>query len=493
MRIEINRNSHISINQQIYENISDRIRSGTLIEEERLPSVRGLAKQLGVSFLTIVRVYDLLEKNELIIRIQGKGTFVKTSSFSKSKVDEEENNFQWQISIPDYLPRKQFATYYDSFENSIQFSIAAISPSLLPTRYLEKEIQLVLQKDPSILAKYGPVQGDKELRQAMCEQLRKQNVYVNDQDIIITNGTQQGIDLVSRTFLGPGDIVVVESPTYPAALDTFRARGATIIPVPLDTSGIRMDFLLNICEVHKPKLIYTIPNFQNPTGIVLAQERREQLLTLAQEHQIIIVEDDPWSEIFFDVKPPLPIKSMDTNGFVIYLKGLSKTLVPGCRIGLLAANGTLLTRLLASKVNADLGSPLLTQKAILPFFYSKRMENHLEKLRSTLKLRRDKVLMYLQTYMPKEIQWIEPAGGLNIWLSIPPGWDTNHLLLKCQKENIFFLPGSACFAGEPENNHLRLNFSYLEDDMLENGVLNLSKITDEYLNSAPSQRQTPDS
>lgn len=491
MKIEINRNSNIPINQQIYENIADRIRSGGLSEDERLPSVRALAKQLGVSVLTVVRVYALLEKNELIERIQGKGTFVKANITSEDKENNKKNNFEWQLSVLDYLPRTQFGTHYGSFENCFQFSVAAICPSLLPNRYLEKEIHSNLEKNPSILSSYGPAQGDEELRKAMSEYLRKQDLNIDHKDILVTNGTQQGIDLVARTFIGPGDVVVTEAPTYPNAIDTFRARGATIIPVPLDKEGMRMDLLQRVCEIYKPKMIYTIPNFQNPTGRVLSRKRREQLLIFAQENQIIIVEDEPWSEIFFDKKPPSPIKSLDKNGFVIYLKGLSKTLVPGCRIGLLTANGTLFNRLVASKVNTDLGSPLLTQKAILPFFHSKRMEDHMEKLRFALKLRRDKVIELFNSHMPNEVQWIEPTGGLNIWVSIPSEWNTNHLLIECQKENIYFLPGSACFAGEPENHHLRLNFSYLSDSELENGILKFCNITRKFLSSNQLFRQSP--
>lgn len=491
MKIEINRNSNIPINQQIYENIADRIRSGALLEDERLPSVRTLAKQLGISLLTVVRVYDLLEKNELIERIQGKGTFVKTKIPLDDKGSNEKNNFKWQLSVLDYLPRTQFGAYYGSFEKCIQFSVAAICPSLLPNRYLETEIHSTLEKNPSILSSYGPVQGDEELRKAMSEYLRKHDLYINHQDILVTNGTQQGIDLVARTFIGPGDVVAIEAPTYPAAIDTFRARGAVIVPVPLDEEGMRMDLLQRVCEKYKPKVIYTIPNFHNPTGRVLSRKRREQLLVLAEEYQILIVEDDPWSEIYFDKKPPSPIKSLDTNGFVIYLKGLSKILVPGCRIGLLTANGTLFNRLVASKVNADLGSPLLTQKAILPLFHSKRMEDHMEKLRFAMKLRRDKVIELFNSHMPNEVEWIQPTGGLNIWVSIPPEWNSNHLLMECQKENIYFLPGSACFAGEPENQHLRLNFSYMFDNELEDGILKFCNITRKFLSSNQPYRRSP--
>lgn len=417
MKIELNRYSRISLVQQIYENLSDRIRSGILNEEECLPSIREMSKNLEVSFLTVVKAYDLLEQNNLVKRVQGKGTFVKSHSIKCEKSRNTGSSYKWQLSIQDYLPRTHFDTHYNSSDHSLQFSLAAIAPSLLPNRYLENEIHIMLEKNPLILSEYGPIQGDLDLRIAMKRTLKKQKINVSEKD------TQQGIDLVARTFIGPGDVVIAEAPTYPAALDIFRSRGASILPVPIDKNGIRTDILIKLCETKNPKLIYTIPNFHNPTGIVLSDDRREQLLTIAQEFKIIIIEDDPWSEIYYNEKPPNPIKSLDTKGNVIYLKGLSKTLIPGCRIGLLTADGTIFNRLVSSKMNADLGSPLLTQKALYPLFQSKRMEDHIKKLRTALKIRRDLVIKLLKKHMPEGVEWIEPKGGLNIWISIPEKWD----------------------------------------------------------------------
>ncbi|PIK29849.1 PLP-dependent aminotransferase family protein [Bacillus siamensis] len=487
MKIELNRYSRISLVQQIYENLSDRIRSGILNEEECLPSIREMSKNLEVSFLTVVKAYDLLEQNNLVKRVQGKGTFVKSHSIKCEKSKNTGSSYKWQLSVQDYLPRTHFDTHYNSSDHSLQFSLAAIAPSLLPNRYLENEIHIMLEKNPLILSEYGPIQGDLDLRIAMKRTLKKQKINVSEKDILVTNGTQQGIDLVARTFIGPGDVVIAEAPTYPAALDIFRSRGASILPVPIDKNGIRTDILIKLCETKNPKLIYTIPNFHNPTGIVLSDDRREQLLTIAQEFKIIIIEDDPWSEIYYNEKPPNPIKSLDTKGNVIYLKGLSKTLIPGCRIGLLTADGTIFNRLVSSKMNADLGSPLLTQKALYPLFQSKRMEDHIKKLRTALKIRRDLVIKLLKKHMPEGVEWIEPKGGLNIWISIPEKWDTKQLLLECQKKNLSFLPGFVCFSGEPETNHLRLSFSYLNDNVLETGIIELCRILKEFLSVTPPE------
>ncbi len=482
LEIEINRNSTIPLHQQIFEGISDRIRSGGIADGERLPSIRVLAKKLGVSLMTVVKVYERLEKSGFIIRIQGKGSFVNNDMKASMKTGYEEEKYGWQLAISDYVPRNRFDHYFTPHETSYQLSVAAISPGLLPNRYIKSEIYKTLEEHPLILSKYGPIQGDEELRYTMSKYLHKQNIHISPDDILVTSGAQQGIDLIARTFIGPGDVVVVEMPTYSAAIDTFRNRGATIIGVPVDENGMQMDILQNVIEKYKPKLVYTIPNFHNPTGHVLSDSRRRKLLLFAEEYQFLIVEDDPWSEIFFEKAPPHPIKSYDSHGHVIYIKGLSKVVAPGCRIGILIANGILLARLLVSKANVDLGSPMLTQKVILPLLDSERIEKHMEKLRFALKLRRDKVTDILSANLPEGIRWTVPKGGINIWLTFPVTCHTDDLLIECRKRHILFLPGSSCFSEEIEKNHLRISFSFLPEELLEEGVVKFCEIVTGFMN-----------
>lgn len=177
-----------------------------------------------------------------------------------------------------------------------------IDPGLLPNRYLEQEIHKMLSENPRILSQYSEIQGDYKLRVAMSQYLKQFEVSTTPDNLLITNGSQQGLDLVARTFIGPGDVVVMESPTYPGAIDIFRGRGATILTVPIDKEGMKVDILQNLCDKYKPKIIYTIPTFHNPTGTVMSHKRRRQLLEIAKSIQCIIVEDDPWCEIYFDKK-----------------------------------------------------------------------------------------------------------------------------------------------------------------------------------------------
>ncbi|HZG18329.1 MAG TPA: PLP-dependent aminotransferase family protein [Candidatus Bathyarchaeia archaeon] len=475
MQIDIQRNTGVSLSNQIYQSIVDRIRSGLLEEGLKLPSVRNLSKQLEVSLVTVFKAYKQLEQDGFISSIQGKGTFIKAKI--KEGIGEKEAipSYEWQLSLQDYLPRSQFARFH-IVPQKVHLSSSMIDPKLLPNRYFEHEVQQVLSENPELLSLYGEIQGDSQLRSEVSDYLKKQGILSTPGNILVISGLQQGIDLIARTFVGPGDVVVMEAPTYPGAIDVFSGRGATILTVPIDKDGMRIDILQNVCEKHKPKIIFTIPTFHNPTGVVMTLKRRKQLLDIAQSFQCIIVEDDPCGEIYFEKKPPVTLKSMDQFGHVIYLRGLSKTIAPSCRIGILTASGSIFNRLLAAKANTDLGSPLLTQKAILPLINSKRMVDHTKKLRTALRIRRDLVLDLLTRHSPDDVSWTIPEGGLNLWISLPSWIDSHFLLSEAKKHQITFLPGSACYPVGQENNHLRVSYSYINEELLTYGITTLCKI-----------------
>lgn len=489
VQIDIQRNKGESLSKQIYQSIVDRIRSGLLEEGSKLPSVRSLSKQLEVSLVTAVKAYKQLEQDGFATSIQGKGTFVKAKISEKKKV-EAIPSYDWQLSLQDYLPRSQFARYHIA-PQKVHLSSSMIDPKLLPNRYFEHEVQQVLSENPELLSIYGNVQGDNQLRSEMSAYLKRSGVTSTPENILVTSGLQQSIDLVARTFVGPGDVVVMEAPTYPGAIDIFRGRGATILTVPVDKDGMRIDILQNVCEKHKPKVIFTIPTFHNPTGFVMSLKRRKQLLDIAGSIHSIIVEDDPCSDIYFEKKPPVTLKSMDQFGNVIYLRGLSKTIAPSCRIGILTASGSIFNRLLAAKANADLGSPLLTQKAILPLINSKRMIDHSKKLRTALKIRRDLALDLLTSLSPEGVSWTIPEGGLNLWISLPSWIDSHLLLSEAKKQQITFLPGSACYPVGQENNHLRISYSYINEELLKHGITTLCNIFHAAISSQKTSENRP--
>lgn len=488
MKIELNRQSQIPVVKQIAQAITDRIQSGYFPAGSRLPSIRQLSRSIGVSPVTVIQAYNVLEKKGLITRIQGKGTFVNGK---EGRTAEGLSNVGFgPISVEDYIHRSQTFNYYQ-IKEAINFSFSAVNPELLPTQFLVKRITEEIYKHPEALTKYGEIQGDLELREEMAMYLASQGIRVLSQEILVTNGFQQGLDLVARCFLGPGDVVMTEEPTYSAAIDVFRSRGAMIIPVPVDDEGMRIDRLVALCDTYTPKLIYTVPTFHNPTGTVMSLKRRRELLDIADSVNSLIVEDDPWNEIHFEQPPPRPLKTMDDNGRVIYIKGLSKIIAPGCRIGFIIAAEHVFSRLVIAKTLADLGNPLLTQKAILTVMRSNHLARQLEKLRLALKKRRDATLKVLRDCAPDGVSWVKPRGGFNIWVSCPPWVNTNDILREAEQRGIHFMPGSVCFPGEPEYHHLRISFSYVGEKQLEQGMADLCSLLTAHVSRKPAKGSTP--
>lgn len=472
LNININKKSSISLVQQIYESLLEQIQDGHLEKGKLIPSIRGLAKQLDVSMVTVSKAYSLLEKEGSIKTVRGKGTFVwdeKNEEDIKIQDIKVNNQYDWQAKLADYLPSSRTFAYPSDFKK-FSFESAKISPGLLAGTLDSEEAKNVFRQYPSSLFSYGDIQGDEEFRNALTAYFATLDVETTTNEILITNGVQQGIDLVARTFLGHGDIVIMETPAYSPAIEIFRSWGATILSVPIDEHGMQVDYLEELCLNIQPKLIYTNPTFQNPTGIVLSKSRREKLLHIAQKHQILIVEDDSWSELYFGENPPMPIKSMDEKGHVIYLKGFSKWLSPGCRLAALTANGTVLERLLAAKRIADLGSPLFIQKMMELLLQSESLPQHIDIIRNALSHRSALMMNMLKEHAPPGITWTRPAGGLNLWVTCPPWFNTDIFLHKLIKEGIFLLPGSACYPTETEYNHIRFCFSFMSEEQIEKGM-----------------------
>jgi len=480
MHIELKRHDGTPLWKQIAQTLSDRIRSDLLKTGTRLPSVRDLARTLNVSQVTVSKAYAELERMELIHCTQGKGCFVGPEPEDAGLPDLSAS---WQLSTIDYLPRAHTWRHFQGSSSDCRYRlhVAMMDPELLPNRDICRNIHQFVTEDPAIIANYGPFQGDAVLRQALAVYFRERGIAVGAEDLLITSGSQQGIDLVARTFTGPGDTVYMEGPTYSGAVDVFAARGARIVTVPVDHEGMRIDILSRLCDVNPPKLIYTIPTFHNPTGTVMSASRRARLLELAQSYNAIILEDDAFSDTYFRTEPPRAIKSMDRFGHVILVKSLGKIVSPGCRVSALIASGTFMNRLIAAKTIADLGSPMLNQKAILPVVQFGRFQRHLKRLRAALKSRRDVVLEQMRRHAPRGVTWTEPEGGFNLWVTMPPWAKATDLYALAQREGVAILPGITCYANEPEHHRFRISFSFMDESTLREAVILLCDVLRRYL------------
>jgi len=472
MKLVLRKESNTPFYQQICVQIIQRIQSGLLMDEEQLPSLRTMAEDLNVSLLTVRKAYKWLETKGYVFVQPGKGVYIRGKRQVSSKVADP---YGWQHSLAVNVQRSQYLInrqrrYYD-------FSQAIVYPRLLPNQFLADEMQKIVQENRMILATYGPVQGDEELRLEITKYLKEyQGLHADPAKLVITSGAQQGIDLIAQTLLKPGDTVLVESPCYGAAIDVFTNKGINIIPIELDEQGIRSDLIEEVCQKKKPVLLYVNPSFHNPTGTLMSGKRRRELVELAEIYNFFIVEDDSFGEIYFDqIRLPPPIKSFDQNGHVIYLKGFSKTIAPGIRVAAMLAEGPVFDWIYAVKSFMDIGSPLLIQKAILPILRTERMKNHIEKLRTALQIRRD-IAVGILSSLDGAVQFQVPQGGFNLWLTLSDSINSITLLQKANEADVTFLPGSACFVNEPNNKHIRISYSLLSDHDLKIGLEKLCKV-----------------
>lgn len=484
------RNTRVSLTEQIVREISDRIETGILAPDSLLPSVRALSKKLEVSLVTVVDAYRILEQHKLIRRQQGKGTFVQSSVPSTFASLSHVQDFDWQLSVADYLPRAAVFRQHSGSATNVPYrmSIAALSPSLAQ-RVWTNDTSDVLQRAALTISEYGPVEGLASLRMAIGAYLHRDHLIVSPEDLFVTSGAQQAIEIIAQTFLGPGDTVAVEAPTYPGALDVFRARGVTIIPVPMDDEGMRVDVLMRQADQSPPKLIYTMPTYQNPTGLVMSRKRRLELLDFAESYGTIITEDDSFSDCLFEEVPPT-IKSMDRMGHVAYIRGFSKTFSPGCRIAAVVAAGSIRNRLIAAKSMSDLGSPIVTQVLMEHYLTSSNLTSRIETITSALKRKRDIALSALSSMAPDGVRWERPVGGFNIWITLPHHVNTDELLVRAIGHGVSYLPGSACYSDGVLHHQLRLSYSYLSDTELQEGISRLCETLREALNATP-QSHTP--
>src|SRR6266496_1425615 len=370
--IKLERANGVPLYQQICQGLREAIISGELAEGTRLPTERALAHDLGVNRTTVMNAYHELASEGLIEGHVGRGTLVRRSYFSRDDDEFEQDVPSWLLGLaagedailgPDARVLSEIS---ELGERKEIISLAAGTPAadLLPAELLQSIVADGLLNARQSALGYCPVEGLQSLRRGIAARMRRRGVAVDTQNILILSGSTQGIGLVSRFLLNPGDEVVVEVPTYLGAIQTFRALGARVIGVPIDSEGMRVDLLETILARHRPRLIYTMPTFQNPTGVVMSPERRRRLLLLARRYQTPILEDDPYSEIYFEGKQPQPLKAFDTHSQVIYLSTFSKILAPGLRVAWLAAPEPMIERLSLHKQIFDLNTNALGQWAV---------------------------------------------------------------------------------------------------------------------------------
>jgi 2-aminoadipate transaminase len=358
-----------------------------------------------------------------------------------------------------------------------------------PPDLLVELTERVAREGTAEALQYGPTEGLADLRERLAAGLRETGTPTEAADLLITSGGQQALDLLARVLLDPGDRVICEGPTYPGAVPVLMAAQADVVHVPVDRDGIDPAGLadaLERCEREgKPaKLVYLIPTFQNPSGAALSLERRRAVLELAVRHDVLVIEDDPYSALRFEGERLPTLRSMDPDGRVVYVGTLSKVLSPGLRIGYVAADHAILAKLNLCKQAADLCSSTLSQRLACVFLDDPRSRVLLDTQRDVYRARRDALADALAAELPAGTSWTTPAGGLFLWATLPVGLDSDDLLVRSLSRQVAFVPGRAAYLDGQGARSLRLNFSAVDEDTLREGARRLGAVCSEALELA---------
>jgi 2-aminoadipate transaminase len=363
----------------------------------------------------------------------------------------------------------------------ISFAGGFPDPSTFPVAEIAEVTQEVLRTSAALALQYGPTEGDPALRDQLVAWMAKDGLRVGREQVLVTTSSQQALDLVGKVFLDPGDVVVVELPSYLGGLQAFRAYGADLVGVPQDEEGIDADRLAETLRHlrgagRRIKLLYAVPDFQNPSGVTWSRSRRERLLALAREVDALVVEDNPYREMRFAGAAPPPIAALDDEGRTLYLSTFSKTLAPGLRIGWIAGPEAVVAQCVTVKQAMDLCSPSLTQAIAAGLL---RRGDLLRRLPATVALyrrKRDVMLDALAREMPPGVSWTRPEGGLFLWVRLPDELDAGALLPAAVEAGVMYVPGQAFFADGSGRNTLRLNFSYPSEDEIRTGIARLGAL-----------------
>ncbi|MED4752788.1 PLP-dependent aminotransferase family protein [Brevibacillus choshinensis] len=370
----------------------------------------------------------------------------------------------------------------------ISFAGGLPDEELFPLKELELAYHKAFRSGGKSL-QYGPTEGDNDLRLLIQERLQVKGIPASYDKILVTTGSQQAIDLVAKVFLSPGDTVLIENPSYLAALQAFNMYEANIIAVQSDSYGMIPEELEEKIITYRPKFIYVVPTFSNPQGKVWSKERREALVNLAMKHDLLIVEDDPYSELRFTEEEPIPLAAIDPSGKqVIYTSTFSKTVAPGVRIGWLTGPKEVVRKIALAKQSTDLHTSSIDQRALCYFLQDFSMQQHLHRLREQYKQRLDVMQAYLTKSDPDLFQWVEPKGGMFLWVSINRSIDTADLLKVAIEEGVAFVPGAPFFTGHPHTNTLRLNYTHSSPEVIERGMSRFMKAIGKVLASRVYER-----
>ncbi|MDF2672651.1 MAG: GntR family transcriptional regulator [Clostridiales bacterium] len=453
--LNINKESEEPMYFQLYEKIKNLIENGSFKDDEKLPPIRSFAKKLGVNNITIINAYKMLEQKNYVYSKAGSGTYIRgiiTNKYNNS-------------SISNVTLMEQGYTKTD--QNQINFSTSTPNPELFPVEEFKEVLNEVLIRDGGYAFGYQEPQGYYPLRESYKQYLYERGIDVLTEEVNVISGAQQGIDIISKALVNFNDTIIVESPTYSGALAAFKSRGANIIEIPILEDGIDCIELEAVLKTTNIKLIYVMTSFQNPTGISYSQDKKLQLLYLAQKYDCYILEDEYLSELRYYGESDLPIKALDGGNKVIYLKSFSKIFMPGIRLGFLITPGKISNMVLSAKHSTDISTSSLIQRAFDLYFRKRKWVPHIEKIKNIYQNRYDIIVEGLRKSYDF-IHFSEPKGGIHIWAKTDI--DSSILYAAAMDMGVLITPGRIFYIDDRESNYFRISYAGVQENEILSGL-----------------------
>ncbi len=445
---------------QLSNNIRTLIEDNT-IENEKLPSIRALSKHLGVNNVTVVNAYKLLEQEGYVYSVKGSGTYIKKNTYSENLPFVEEGDLELMLS--GILPISI---------DSINFASMSPTADLFPIEEFKQALVQVLDRDKGLAFLYPEITGYRPLKQSISKFLMDNySTYVNEDQILITSGGQQGLDIISKTLISPGDCILVENPTYSGAIAVFQSRAAKIVGIPMEEDGIEISQLESYIKRYNPKFIYIMTNYQSPTTYSYSKAKKEKLLKLAREYDFYIIEDDFLTDLSFNTESNKPLKSMDSMDKVIFIKSFSKIFMPGVRIGFITLPNNLFKSIIRAKHTTDISSSGFLQRAFDLYLRAGYWKSHIDNTKKVYEERYLLMLEHLERLKPLGIQYLPPNGGLSLWIKLPKNIDAIELYKEAINYNLAIVPGKVFYIDDSINtNYIRLSFGSVNKEEIIKGI-----------------------
>lgn len=488
--LNVDKDSAVPAYQQICQRVIGLVQTAALGPGDRLPPTRELARTIGVHRSTVIRAYgELWALGYLESRPGSYSTVRRPARAAATGQSAGQSFIDWDtIATPSARGALEDARRgvpeHDTTRGIVDFARLSADRRLIPSDDVRRCLKAALLDEGKDLLDYGEAAGYRPLREVIARHMRTHGVAVSTEEIVVTGGAQHALDLVLRLLVRAGDRVAIESPTYSAALSLLRLHGVDPVDVPMGPEGMDLDVLAASFERERPVLVYTIPNFQNPTGVTTSQAHRERFLALCEAHRVPIVEDGFEEEMKYFGKAVLPIKSMDARGVVIYVGTFSKVVFPGLRIGWIAAPRECVDRLIAIQRVSCLAGNCLAHAAAERFCRGGLYDRHLRRIHAVYRKRMQAMLKGLADHMPDGVEWTRPLGGYTLWLRVTGARvDESTLCARLRQDGVSVSPGSLYFRTPPGTVSFRLSIACVAEAEITEGCRRLGRSLSRWIES----------